>query len=111
MYGNNLLGWRAWYTEGRTFDSKTLTFQSLPHEGALVFVEYYDTGRRIIDSGDWYYWDPEKQCIEYVPTGDWGTWTLEPKVGDCLSCVKKSGIVDNDTWNVLVQEVWNTRGS
>lgn len=118
-YGGRLLGWKAWYVGGLTFTSRTTTFQALPAEGVLGFVEFYANGRgmrgnvmigrRRLDGGDWYYWDPEYQCIEYVPSGEWGTWQLEPKVADCLSCVKKSGVLKDEDWTRVSAELLSAR--
>lgn len=119
-YGGRLLGWKAWYVGGLTFASRgdllsiQADFLRLPAEGALAFCEFYDNGRagigrRMIDSGDWYFWDPKEQCIEYVPCGDWGTWKFEPRVKDCLSCVKKSGALKDEDWSNVETTLRSTR--
>lgn len=38
-----VVGWRAWYSGGRTFDSVTTTWSELPADGALYFLLYHRT--------------------------------------------------------------------
>lgn len=38
----NVEGWRAYYTDGRAFDSATHDWVDLPDDGLLVLVIYYD---------------------------------------------------------------------
>jgi len=58
-----IVGWRAWYTGGRTFDSTTTRWPDLPTEGALVFVLYSRTRpyRRVMVGVSLYWHDPVSQ--------------------------------------------------
>lgn len=57
-----IAGWRAWYTEGRVFDSRETAWRDLPLEGVLVVAVYYDAFAadavryRTLYDGDEYYW-------------------------------------------------------
>ena len=52
-----IVGWRAWYSGGRTYDSTMTSWRALPPDGALVFVLYHRRpGHRRIMSGVSLYW-------------------------------------------------------
>lgn len=57
--------WRAWYTDGRVFDSRSHAWRDIPLDGMLVLVVYYDEEdahgrpkRKIFDHEDWYFHEP-----------------------------------------------------
>ena len=60
-----VIGWRAWYSGGRTFDSATTPWTDLPTEGVIGFMLYEDTlcpdgvcpTRRQLANADWYWLD------------------------------------------------------
>lgn len=65
-------GWRAWYTNGRTFNSDDDAWSDLPHDGVLVIVVYLDEysgaddgvqHRYILDGSDWYFHVPDEGII------------------------------------------------
>jgi hypothetical protein len=84
-----IVGWRAWYTEGRKFDSATTRWEDLPPEGALVFMLYQRTRghRRIMacvslywKDGDIYACDnvadaliPQSLPEKFIKRGRWTT--------------------------------------
>ncbi len=51
-----VLGWRAWFTSGRVFDSAAVAWADLPDDGFVVGMVYYDDGTsRIVAGGDFYF--------------------------------------------------------
>jgi hypothetical protein len=38
-----VVGWRAWYTDGRVFDSAATRWEDLPEHGVLVVLLYHRT--------------------------------------------------------------------
>ena len=107
-YGGSMFGWKAWYEDGSTYSSEDFIFQELPAEGIVGVVEFYDTGRRFVNGGDWYYWSREEQCVEYVSSAGWDSWAGKPKA-DCTSCVKKSGKVTDEVWDQIRFEMRTAR--
>lgn len=58
------IGWKAWYTGGRKFDSSRTAWADLPDDGALAIVIYFDERsadrlpqRRIMTGSDYYFRD------------------------------------------------------
>lgn len=76
----DVIGWRAWYTNDRIFDSRQVTWSSLPRDGVLGVVVYFSDGfRKIVDGGDWYYLDSDiPTCTE--THSDWDQWIDPPDV-------------------------------
>lgn len=62
MLDHTIVGWRAWYTEGREFNSDEHRWEDLPAEGVLVFCLYYrQIPKRRFMLGVTLYWhDSEK---------------------------------------------------
>ena len=90
---NDVLGIRAWYSDGRTFDATR--FQDFPEEGAYGFVEFEDAVtaggiryRRIVGGGDWYYLDDAGRIQKVQPDPTMGQWAEKPP--GCQSCIKRS---------------------
>lgn len=55
-----IVSWRAWYTEGRKFDSVNTHWEDLPQDGVLVFVLYQRSkGHRRMMCGVSLYWKEE----------------------------------------------------
>lgn len=53
----DIVGWRAWYTGGRKFDSSTSRWEDLPPEGVLLFCLYQrERKRRRLMLGVTLYW-------------------------------------------------------
>lgn len=84
--------WRAWYTEGRTFDGETFEdWRALPDDGALEFVVCFEDGTSRMASGNDRYWsvpggvflahsnDPADEITERYPGASIkrGMWTTE----------------------------------
>lgn len=67
-----IVGWRAWYTDGRMYNSLTTDWVDLPAEGALVFTLYQrPRKRRRIMCGVTLYWkDDEKYCCDNTADAD-----------------------------------------
>lgn len=103
MIDREIIGWRAWYTEERVYDSDSTRWEQLPRQGALVFVFYLPTnGKRHIMQGQDYYW----------------------KHGDCFDCdndigklppgidgrnVKMGKEISDDKWRRLYAKAYETR--
>lgn len=68
----NVVGWKAWYTNGRKFDSSQTSWSDLPDDGAILIQLYFDKRgersrlpyRRVF-LGDDYFW--------HVPPDLWGS--------------------------------------
>lgn len=98
--------WRAWYTEGRTYEGDDLdAWKALPAEGALAVVVYDDAGRTIYTGGDWYLW--RDGGIAYVGAYPWGSHAPHP--GGCLDCVKRGDGVSDEAWERVRLEVYRGR--
>lgn len=98
-----LLGWRAWYTEGRTFEGRTgEEFLRLPAEGVLWITLYYIDRRVHFSGGDWYVWTGDG--VRYVASGAWGTW--QPRPDGCLSCIKKGAGVSDEEFARVQYDAW-----
>jgi hypothetical protein len=51
-----VVGWRAWYSDGKVFSSKTTRWHVLPADGVLIIILYYaDARRRIMQGADYYF--------------------------------------------------------
>ena len=66
-------GWRAFYTEGRVFDSATIAWAGLPDDGVLVVVVYLDENGadglplRQLNSGTaWYFEFKSELDVAYL---------------------------------------------
>ncbi len=56
-----LIGWRVFYDNGKVFSSKDHDWQSIPMDGVLAVVEYYDDGtKEVHHSKDYYVLDDGK---------------------------------------------------
>lgn len=55
--------WRAWYADGRTYDSKDMSVELLPREGLAIVVEYLEAPYKNVYHGE-YIWHR---------AGKWGT--------------------------------------
>jgi len=56
----SIVGWRAWYSGGRKFDSATTAWKSLPEKGVIGFVLYQrEKQRRRIMTGVTLYWQSD----------------------------------------------------
>ncbi len=85
----SIVGWRAWYTQGRKYDSSTTKWEDLPDDGALVFVLYQKSRphRRMMlgvslywHIGDVYACDNAADAL--IPEGasvKRGKWTTDPE--------------------------------
>lgn len=79
-------GWRAWYTSGRIYDSRSTTWKALPKQGVLFVMLYMDqttaNGRRYREAlyGCDYYWQDGDtfKNEDIVPNG------VKPKTGALL---------------------------
>ena len=84
MSTKSIKAWRAWYADGQVYDSVGTAPDALPRTGLVCLMEYetedYAPGRpyrRLVQQGDWYWWDGEHW--QRSQTGDWGTWTPQPR--------------------------------
>lgn len=98
--------WQVWYANGAVYNGTTVDeWKALPEDG-VVFVEVIrDTGRTIIDGGDWYYWVNDE--ILFVPSVEWGV--EQPKPVGCSSCIKRGVGLSDEEFERMRQEVWHGR--
>lgn len=96
--------WRAWYTEGRVFNGRTLDhWKVLPEDGVLGVVAFKETGKTVYDGGDWYMFDGTR--FAFVPSGPvWGVDAPRP-VGWCRQCVKRYGKVSEEEYRQVAREI------
>ena len=95
-----IVAWRAWYTNGRVYDSETTRWEDLPETGVLFIRLYYRTrpyGRYM--SGSDYYWRSVDGAIyahdhvlsAQIPQECWdaslvkrGEWTTDQEMADVM---------------------------
>ena len=86
--------WRAWYTDGRTFDSGDLDWADLPATGVLGVAMLVDPVRgykKRVDGGDWYWLeDGRVRCSDTI----WGGYVTTPAVSRRL--LKRGAAVPDD---------------
>ena len=94
-----VIGWKAWYTEQRKFDSRQTAWADLPDDGVLLLMLYFDSRdgqkrpKRMIMSGNDYYFSDGDQLFgssnqdpdairERYPTCavKQGKWTTYPDI-------------------------------
>lgn len=95
-----VLGWRAYFSGGRTYDSVLHTWGELPRSEALVFVVYHPRPyRTVVDGGDWYWLDGG--MVRCSPTHEQkGSWV--PRCGGDSSI---AGLwVDDDVFAAVKAE-------
>ena len=106
-----IIGWRAWYTEGRQFNSTATKWSELPSHGALCFVLYSRTRpyRRVMTGVSLYWHDPKTQVYAcdnradaLIPTGmtpSWvkrGKWTDEQEYREVMDAVNMAMEAPNE---------------
>lgn len=83
-----VVGILAWYSEGREFDSREMSFEEMPDDGAVMFKEFEeahvhasvgDRNNRLISNGDWYYLDACGRLTR-VNSAQGGSWAPRPDV-------------------------------
>lgn len=95
-------GWRAWYTDGRTFSSADTDWTDLPDTGVLGVVVYLDPPyRKLVSGGDWYYLDSDHVPATVPTHTEWGRWTDPPAVPE-VEC-KRGAAVTDDRWTAVEQ--------
>ena len=105
--GNNIVGWKCWYTDGVLYSSREHSWAALPDSGVQVVVIYleqqYALGlnyRQILTGKDWYYW--ENGEIKGVPSVSWdGVWVDPPKVSP--ENIKKGTASDCLSYNLIMK--------
>lgn len=99
-----MLGWRAYYTNNRIYDSARNTWAELPAEGVLLVVEFRVTGRTIYSGGDWYWlYDG---TFGYRKAAPWGDHAPKPDHIACLSCIKRGVGVPDDEFHAVYNTAW-----
>ena len=103
--------WRAWYATSRTtwvvYSSTETSWNDLPPVGVVGIVRYLDPDatpyRQIIDGGDWY-WMQDGEIHRTMTHAEWGQFADAPAV-PCMSCLKRSGAMDDDEWAEVQREM------
>jgi hypothetical protein len=102
---------RAWYEDGSAYSCADVPWQELPAEGMVGVVVYLDPHvtpyRRIVDGCDWY-WLADGQIQGVMTHAQWGKFAPAPNVG-CLSCLKRSGVMDDDAFRGVQREMMAAR--
>jgi hypothetical protein len=100
--------WRAWYEDGSVYSCADVPWRELPAEGIVGVVVYREPPyRQIIDGGDWY-WIADDEVRRVMTHEEWGQFAPAPKVG-CLSCLKRSGVMDDDAFAEVQREMMAAR--
>ena len=86
--------WRAWYADGRRFDSSDTTIKELPAEGLVCVVEYLDYPYKNIYHGE-YIWNRD---------GKWGTARAEFDAKVYGDHVFPGVLMPNGEWSELQDE-------
>ena len=95
--------WRAWYTDGRTFDGSTVEeWKQLPADGLLWVALVRDTGVTHFNGGDWYWITGE--WFAYTPAAPWGSHAPHP--GGCLDCTKRGAGVTDEEFAGVRRSAW-----
>lgn len=101
-----VVAWKAFYTEGRIFDGKSVKdFRGLPDDGVLVIVLYYDRKRPdghpyrdILDGHNWYFCAPSEKGTMYMCDNS-------PKEDIALrypkAVIKRGKGVDRDAFDIV----------
>lgn len=97
----DLLGWRAHYAAGITFDSAEARPTELP-DGAIGVVEFLARPyRKIVDGGDWYWMEGGRwQASDTV----WNGWVERPHP----DAIRGMGLPD-DRWQKAREAMLNDR--
>jgi len=111
-----VIGWRAWYTGGKTFSSVDDTWEGMPNDGVLGVV-LYEKGhnpskneiyRLILVGEDWYF-RAMSENNKYIYGGCKGSSALEiyQRYGGATNgtCVKRGKWTDNETFEALQAEM------
>lgn len=103
-------GWRSWYSvlrrEWVVYSSAEWELHELPREGCLGFVVYLDPPYRyIVLGGDWYWLENGKF---HASDTIWNGYVDPPGVA-CSSCLKRSGVLDDDVWAEVQREMMEAR--
>lgn len=117
---SRVVGWRAWYTNGRTFSSANETWTELPSDGVLGII-LYEKGHtpnknelyRLIMVGEDWYFRAMSENDKYIYGSCKGSSSLEiyQRYGDAGSgtCVKRGKWTDNETFEALQAEMHATK--
>lgn len=99
-HDHTVVGWRAWYTEGRVYDSSSSRWEDMPHVGVVAIVVYHRTRpyRRIMVGGSLYWIKDTPKGVAYcmddhrdalIAPEDWerhhvkrGLWVTDEEYAD-----------------------------
>ena len=107
----SVIGWRAWYSGGRVFDSHSTRWVDLPSAEVLGVMIYEETmtpkgtpTRRCLINSDWYWYDG----LEFgITTSIWDDWVKPPDVPALT--LKRGGKVPFDEYESVRQAMMKTR--
>lgn len=97
-----MIGWRAYYADGRRVDSSESTWAGLPGEGLVGVVVFEDPPyRRVVYGGDWTW--VENGEIRKSGT----TWIgfVDPPDVSCRSCVKRGAAMPDAEFEAVQVEM------
>ena len=91
------MGWRAYYGDGSTVDSQQQEPDDLA-DGVAGIVEFLEPPyRKIIDGGDWFWYDGDRW---HASDTVWGGWVERPS----RNAVRGAGLDDED-WETIRQRM------
>lgn len=102
-----VIGWKAWYTNDRQYNSIDHNPKDLPDTGLLFIKEFGDNGRyfRVLDGGDWYYYEDGRW--HRVGSDSWDGW-VDPPAVKCDKCLKRGDGVSDKMFSEMTELVWES---
>jgi hypothetical protein len=91
--------WRAWYADGRRFDSRTASVAQLPTEGLVIVMQYLDPPYKNIYHGE-YIWHRG---------GKWGTAVAEFDARVYGDLVFPGALMSDAEWEAVQREAMESK--
>jgi hypothetical protein len=101
----SIVGWRAWYSGGKEYNSKEHRWQELPSAGVLMFVLYQKTRpyRRVMVGVSFYWHVPDKDIYACDNAED-----AQIPVDLDASFIKRGEWVDDPQYNAALEKATAT---
>lgn len=105
------LGWRAWYTQGRVYDSRFDSWPELPKEGVLAIVVFFDTKdsagehyKEILNGRRRYFRSIGSSGAEFYKASLWTEKKITNTYAARPECVKEGIWDDDETMEAVLAE-------